>query len=87
MKEASVGIGMSGSPTFAVQAQSNMSLMFTPHPNYWITFGNFESGQVLDLEAITDCSMVEYKENCYEMTAILKGDNTWEVEATNEALK
>lgn len=87
MKQASVGIGMSGAPVFAVQAQSNINLMFTPHPNYWITFGSFESGQVLDLEAISDCKQVTFQDNCFEMAAILKGDNSWRIEPTSEALK
>ena len=87
LKQASVGIAMSGAPVFAVQAQSNINLMFTPHPNYWITFGNYKCGQVLDLEAISDSAQILYNDNCFDMTAILKGDNTWKIEPTNEALK
>src|SRR6478752_3202453 len=54
LKMASVGIGMSGSGTFAVQAQPNMNLIFTPHPKYYITFGNFSRGEVLDPTSVTN---------------------------------
>ncbi|MBV5333925.1 protein rhiA, partial [bacterium] len=38
--QTSVGVGMSGSGTFAIQAAPNMTAVFTPHPNYWVVFGN-----------------------------------------------
>ena len=39
---ASVGIGMSNAGTFAVPAQPNINLTFSPHPQYWITFGKYQ---------------------------------------------
>ncbi len=44
---------MAGSGTFAVQAQPNMTAVFTPHPNYWVIFGNFENGDVMDIQDVT----------------------------------
>jgi hypothetical protein len=49
----SVGVGMSGSGTFVVQAAPNMTAVFTPHPNYWVIFGNYQTGQVMDIENVT----------------------------------
>jgi rhizosphere induced protein len=80
--QASVGIGMSGSGTFAVQAQPNLNLVFTPHPNYWITAGTFVPGQVLDTETVTDPAAIAFPDNVYSMTATLGSDNTWTVAPT-----
>ena len=76
---ASVGIGMSGEGVFAVQAQPNFHLGFTPHPNYWITFGCFEKGMVLDIQQITDSCNIEFPYGIYQMYAILGLDNRWTI--------
>lgn len=83
--QAAVGIGMSGNGAFAVQAQPNFTEMFTPHPNYWITFGTFTQGEVVDVESMTNPAEITFPENIYAMTAILNSDNTWTVMPTNEA--
>lgn len=82
--EASVGIGMSGSGTFAVQARPNMHPNFTPHPQYWVTFGNYIKGQVLDITDITDKAEVNFPAGVYSMTAILNEDFTWDIRPTTE---
>lgn len=84
---ASIGIGMSGRSTYAVQAQPNMHLIFTPKPNYWITFGNFREGEVLDLRTITNYKKVTYSNNINSMTAILNEDNTWTIQPTVVAMQ
>lgn len=76
---ASVGVGMSGSGTFAVQAQPNILATFTPHPQYWITFGNYQQGQVMDVGTITGAKKIDFPPNVYVMTATLNSDNTWNV--------
>ncbi|MZP29779.1 protein rhiA [Heliobacterium undosum] len=79
LKQAAVGIGMSGSGTFVKQAQPNMNLFFKPHPNYWITFGNYEQGEVLDLTEITSKAKIEFSPGSYKKAVTLKEDNTWEL--------
>jgi len=79
LKQAAVGIGMGGAPTFVVQAQPNMSLIFTPHPVYWVTFGEYERGQVLDAEQITNKVQIQFPPNIYSMTATLDAANLWTV--------
>jgi len=79
LKEASVGIGMSGAGTFAVQAQPNMNLTFTPHPEYWVAFGNYDKGEVLNTQEMTNCSPVEFPPGIYTMDAILNKDNSWTI--------
>ncbi len=82
LKEAAVGIGMSGNGTFVVQAQPNMNLTFTPHPKYWIAFGNYTEGQVLDITEMTNVKEIDFPPNTYSMTAILNADNSWTVQTT-----
>lgn len=76
---ASVGIGMSNAGTFAVQAQPNLNLIFTPHPTYWITFGSFVQGEVLDETEITNVAQIAFPPSVYTMYATLNLDNTWTV--------
>lgn len=79
LKQAAVGIGMSNAGTFVKQAQPNMMLEFTPHPSYWIVFGDYVQGQVLDTEQITSAVKLEFPPNVYEVTATLNNDNTWSI--------
>lgn len=76
---ASVGIGMSGSPTFLVQAQPNINLVFTPHPEYWVAFGNFSQGQVLEMDEINNCQQINFLPNTNHVKVTLNPDNTWSV--------
>jgi hypothetical protein len=84
LRQASIGIGMAGSGTFAVQAQPNQLLTFTPHPRYWITAGTYEQGEVLDVGAISEAAEITFPPNIYQVTAILNQDNTWTVGATKD---
>jgi hypothetical protein len=79
LKRASVGISMAGAGTFAKQAQPNMTLFFEPHPEYWITFGNFESGEVLNMTELTSKQKIEFDPGVFDKIVILNKDNTWTV--------
>ncbi|MGO4624549.1 protein rhiA [Ensifer sp. 2YAB10] len=76
----SVGIGMAGSGTFVVQGAPNMTAAFTPHPNYWVVFGNYEIGAVLDFEEVTGAVEVVYGGSLTSRTATLGLDNLITVE-------
>jgi hypothetical protein len=82
---ASVGIGMSGAGTFAVPSQPNMTLIFSPHPKYWITFGNYTRGEVLDITSISQKAQVAFPSNVFSMTATFGADNQWAVTTTAQA--
>lgn len=75
---ATVGIGMATAGVFAVQAEPNMNLVFSPHPEYWITAGTFEQGEVLDIEQITNEAPVPFN-GTFDMVATLSSQNTWTV--------
>lgn len=74
-----VGIGMSGAGTFVVQAQPNIDLTFTPHPEYWMAFGQYEAGVVLNTQQMTNITEVAFPPNVYTMYVTLDAGNNWTV--------
>lgn len=77
--QASIGIGMSGSATVAMQAMPNMNYMFTPRPEYWVTFGQLQQGQVLDSGRINDAARIEFPYGIFSMNATRNADNSWTI--------
>lgn len=75
---ATVGIGMSNAGVFAVQAQPNINLVFSPHPEYWLTAGTFTPGEVLAFEEITNEAAVPY-DGTFDMVAKLSSTNLWTI--------
>lgn len=81
-KKAAVGIGMSGAPILLRQAQPNINFSFIPStpPKYWITFGKYTQGQVIDTTIIyAQSASIVFPANVYKMTATLNPDNTWTI--------
>lgn len=79
LKQAAVGIGMSNAGTFVKAAQPNLHLEFIPHPSYWIVFGNYEEGEILDIEQISNAVELVFEPNIYNVVATLQQNNTWAV--------
>lgn len=77
-----VGIGMSGAAIFAVQAMPNVNYAFSPHPSYWIAFGDFAPGEVLDTQKIHLPAQVSFPAGVFAMTAEINPDNSWTVHPT-----
>ena len=75
-----VGLALSGLPAYTVPAQPNVDLIFTPKLEYWVTFGEFAPGEVLDLQEITNAAPVVYPPNCYAINARLNADNLWTID-------
>jgi hypothetical protein len=74
---ASVGIAMSGKTVYAVQASPNQTLTFSPHPTYWLAYGNYASGTVLDLSAINHPLELKFETGVYSLAVTLNPDNSW----------
>lgn len=73
---AAVGIGMSGSGIFAIQTAPNITAVFPPQPNYWVIFGNYQTGDVMDLENIAGAVEASYGGGALtSRTATLGPDN------------
>jgi len=87
--EAVAGYGLAGSGLFVVPVLPNYNVVFRPmQPNrFFITFGDFQTGQVLDLEAITENSAeVAFPGNIYSMVATLNADDTWTIKQNHTLL-
>lgn len=77
----SVGIGMSGTGTYAVQAGPNLIHTFTPTPSYFVGAGqDIQIGTVLDIETITQTSEVLFPLNNFNAIATLGQNNLWTVD-------
>jgi hypothetical protein len=84
---AAVGIGSDGRGSFAVQAQPNVTYQLTPNPTYWVSFGTFQAGEVLDVKVLQSktalagmylpSSQIVFPPNVNAMTATLNPDNSW----------
>lgn len=80
-----VGIGMSGASLLATQASPNMTYIFSApgrDSEYWIAFGNYVKGEVLDISSTENAAQVSFPTNIYSMTAILNQDSTWSIQPT-----
>jgi hypothetical protein len=75
--DVSTGIGLGGSPALAVSAAPNMGYTFIPKIKYWIAYGYFVCGQVLDLNAMTLIQEIAFPLNVYDVGVTLTEDNTW----------
>lgn len=76
----SVGIGMSGTGSYAVQAGTNLQHVFTPTPSYWIAAGtNTRIGTVLNINTVTQTKEAKFPAAVYLLDCVLQGDNTWKI--------
>lgn len=75
----SVGVAMSGKPAVACVASPNMKYTFMPHPHYWIAFGKFEEGEVIDINRMTQKFEIKYPVNVFSQTVELGGNNSWAI--------
>lgn len=79
---AAVGIGMSGAPTFAAPALPNQTVIFSPQPKYWITFGDYLAGEVLNVTATAEKAEIAYPSHVFDMTATYGRDLRWTISPT-----
>ena len=60
-------------------AMPNFNAQFTLQPNYWVAFGNYFTGQILDIEHMTGAAEVTYPPGATSLTATLGPDNVIKV--------
>lgn len=73
----SIGIGMSGNSAYACVAAPSLKYTFMPHPKYWIAFGKFEEGEVIDVNRMTKRYEIDFPVNKYLRSIELLPNNTW----------
>jgi hypothetical protein len=83
--DCAVGVTMSGSTVYATQALPNTNLTFSPHPSYYLAYGNYEQGEVLDISSINNPLKLNYPTGVYSLTVTLNADNTWAVQTLAQA--
>lgn len=79
LNDASVGIGMSGKGTFLYPSQPNTTLVLTPKPTYWLIFGDYVEGEILDISKVMDNALKLTYEGTTEMNVELQADDTWRI--------
>lgn len=70
-----VGIGMSGAAVMGVSANPNTISTFRLQPNYWITFGNFQTGEIIDPEQISSAVEITFAGGTHNRTVVMGLDN------------
>ena len=77
----SVGIGMSGTGTYVVQAGTGLRHTFTPTPSYWVAAGaNVQIGTVLNIQTITQTAEAKYGNQVFDLVGTLNDNNKWTFE-------
>ena len=76
---------MSGAGTFAVQAQPSLKQTFIPKPKYWIVYGTYAVGEVLDISTLSASQEIVFPTNIYSMSLTFNAQNQWDVASTLEA--
>ena len=80
-RKFSVGVGMSGNGTFAVNAEPNSLVKFTATPTYFLAaVQDVKEGEVMDITTVTKSVQITYLPNYYDLQCTLQKDNTWAVE-------
>jgi rhizosphere induced protein len=73
-----VGVGMSGFGTFIVPTLPNNAASFTPKPTYYLAFGKFEQGEVMDINQLTNPEKLQFKNGTTKAVATFDGTD-WEI--------
>ncbi|MDR1548949.1 MAG: hypothetical protein LBT06_10235 [Hungatella sp.] len=82
-KDASIGISIGGKAALVTSATPNYEFTFIPKVKYWVAFGSFKEGEVLDLNAMTsEVFEVDYPFDQFSRTVVLGMDNKWRLEST-----
>lgn len=76
--EASVGITMSGSTVYAAQAMPNYNITASPHPVYYVAYGEYLPGEVIDVSSINNPLALPYDTGVYSLSTVLNPDNSWD---------
>ena len=79
-KTFAVGVGMSGSGTFVVNAGPNLGHTLTPTPAYYIAaIDEVKVGEIMDIKTITQTAEIKFPSGVTTMVATLQSDNTWSI--------
>jgi hypothetical protein len=80
--DAAVGYGMSGYPAIIMSAMPNMTYCMMPNANFWIAFGNFPAGTILDPSKLKIATELPMPSGGGSLTVSLEHDNSWIISAS-----
>jgi rhizosphere induced protein len=75
--QACVGVTMSGSTVYAVQARPNQNLAFSPRPRYFIAYGDYQQGDVIDVSTVNNPLELSFPTGVHALTTTLHADGSW----------
>lgn len=78
--EVSIGIGINDNPILVVNAALNRNFFCITKLKYWIAFGEFAQGEVLELSSLECCHEINFSHNPFAKTVktiILSENKTW----------
>ncbi len=79
--EFSVGIGMSGIATFAMQAEPKLTYMIAPEQTYWVAAATqMKVGTALDTQTIFPTAEAPFGPGVNNLIATLEPDQTWTIQ-------
>jgi hypothetical protein len=76
--QVAVGITMSASTVYAVPARPQQNLTFSPRPRYFLAYGQYEEGQVIDISTVRNPLELCFPPGVYALTTTLNADGSWD---------
>lgn len=81
---ASVGVGLSEQAAFLMPAVPNMQMVFDMRGiSYWIAFGSFKPGQVLEEDQVANAARIDFPPNIVAMDARIDAADAWHIAPTH----
>ena len=77
----SIGIGTGDMVTFISAATPGLTRTFVPEATYWIAFGDFVMGQVIDPQSIASTVELPFSSVITEIVAVVEADESWRIRA------
>lgn len=72
-RTVSIGVGMNGEPAFATQALMNYNFVFIPKVRYYLVFGSYQQGVVMESDS-TNAFEIVFPANVFEREIVLNED-------------
>jgi hypothetical protein len=77
--EAAIGIGINGNPILAIPSTPNYNFTFFTKLKYWVAFGSFEQGAVIDVNRMTSVYELKFSGAVHHLDITLDDSNEWNV--------
>lgn len=79
-KSCAIGIHMDKNPAFALEAKPDLNYTFKPNPQYWIVYGDFKEGEVIDPSKLSGALPLDLSEDKSSCTVTLQKDGSLKID-------